>query len=321
MARPLPISILQATPLSAATAAATFPDQLGSLVQDFPNSRLVICPELHLCGVEGSPKQRLEQLQAAAEPLDGPRTRWLGDLAAELGVWLLPGSVCERSSSGGLYNTALAFSPAGELVAAYRKCFPWRPYEPYKAGDRFVVFDLPEVGRVGLSICFDAWFPEVSRHLAWMGAEVIVNPTQTTTCDRAQELVLSRANAIVNQVFVVSVNAAAPFGTGRSLVVDPEGRVRAEAGEVASVLTDVLDFDEVTRVRTFGTAALTRIWAQFTDGDEPLELPLYDGRIDPARWSRNPPPPAPLGPGLGSQRGKTGMSASHETASSETGAQ
>ncbi|WP_244943208.1 nitrilase-related carbon-nitrogen hydrolase [Streptomyces inhibens] len=56
---------------------------------------------------------------------------------------------------------------------------------------------------MGFSICYDTWFPEVARHLAWMGGDVIINPALTTTTDRAQELVLARAIAIaiVNQVF------------------------------------------------------------------------------------------------------------------------
>jgi hypothetical protein len=158
------------------------------------------------------------------------------------------------------------------------------------------VFDLPDVGRLGFSICYDAWFPEVSRQLAWMGAEVIISPVLTTTCDRAQELVLARANAIVNQVYVISVNAAAPVGVGRSLIVDPEGRVRVEADDsTATVLTDVLDLDEVTRVRQYGTAGLNRMWDQFTEADAPLELPLYQGRIDPLRWKPNPQPLANRG--------------------------
>jgi predicted amidohydrolase len=190
-----------------------------------------------------------------------------------------------------VFNTAVAFSPAGELAASYRKIFPWRPYEIFTPGDQFVVFDLPDVGRCGFSICYDAWFPEVSRQLAWLGAEVIVNPTQTTTGDRPQELVLARANAIVNQVFVISVNAAAPVGVGQSVVVDPEGRVRtATADPTPAVLTDVIDLDEVTRVRRYGTAGLNRLWDQFApdNGGKPtdpvIELPLYSGRIDPRRW-------------------------------------
>jgi predicted amidohydrolase len=243
---------------------------------------MVICPELHLFGVDSA-----AQLREAAEPLTGDRVTALGELAADLGVWLLPGTVCESdpAAPGAVYNTALAFSPQGTLAAWYRKIFPWRPYEMFTPGERFVVFDLPGTGRFGFCICYDAWFPEVARHLAWMGAEVIINPTQTTTSDRAQEIVLARANAIVNQVFVVSVNAASPVGVGRSLIVDPEGRVRMTSDEATStVLTDVLDLDEVSRVREYGTAGLNRMWEQFQAGDAALELPLYEGRIDPDRW-------------------------------------
>jgi predicted amidohydrolase len=284
VSRPLPVAVAQVLPAPLNSGGRDFAEDAAALLEDFPNTRLMIYPELHLFGVDGRLAERNAQLRAAAEPLDGPRVKSLGELAADLGVWLLPGTVCEDGGDGALYNTAVVFSPSGELVASYRKCFPWRPYEPYTAGDRFVVFDIPDVGRVGLSICYDNWFPEVARHLAWMGAEVIVNPTQTTTCDRAQEVVLARANAITNQVFVVNVNTAAPLGTGRSLIVDPEGRVRVEAGDGPAALTDVLDLDDVTRVRTFGTAGLNRMWDQFRDDDEPLELPLYQGRIDPQRW-------------------------------------
>ena len=156
-------------------------------------------------------------------------------------------------------------APDGKLAASYRKIFPWRPFECFTPGDRFVVCDVPAVGRIGLAVCYDIWYPEVSRQLAWMGAEVIIFPAQTSTCDRAQELILARANAITNQVFVVSVNAAAPVGTGQSIVVDPEGLVRTQAsGEVPTTLTDVIDLDEVDRVRTYGTCGLNRLWSQST---------------------------------------------------------
>jgi len=284
MSRVLPLALAQSLPISLAADPAVFAEQVSALVDDFPNTHLAVFPELHLFGVEGRLAERNEELLAAAEPLEGPRVARLGELAGDLGVWLLPGTVCELGEDGDVYNTAVVLSPQGKLVASYRKCFPWRPYEPYQSGNRFVVFDLADVGRVGLSICYDAWFPEVARHLAWMGAEVIIHPTQTTTCDRPQEVVLTRANAIANQVFVVSVNAAAPLGTGQSLVVDPEGRVRVQAAQAPETLTDVLDLDDVTRVRTFGTAGLNRMWEQFRDGDAALELPLYDGRMNPTTW-------------------------------------
>jgi len=282
MVRALPVVVVQQPPLPVADAVERLAADSWGVLARFPRTRMIIYPELHLFGVDSE-----AELRDAAEPLAGARVKALGELAAELGVWLLPGTVCEADPDrpGAVFNTALAFSPEGRLVAWYRKIFPWRPYEIFTPGDRFVVFNVPEVGRVGFSICYDAWFPEVARHLAWMGAEVIVNPTQTTTSDRAQELVLARANAIVNQVFVLSVNAAAPIGVGRSVIVDPEGRVRVTADEAsAAFLTDVLDLDEVARVREFGTAGLNRMWEQFEPTDAALELPLYSGRMDPARW-------------------------------------
>lgn len=284
MSRPLPILAAQAPPVAAGDDLGVFSEQARRLLRAFPQTGFMIFPELHLhAGPDGRPGSS-DRLRDQAQPLDGPRFVELGRLAAELGVWLLPGSLCEPDGAGGFYNTAAVFSPGGELAAAYRKCFPWRPHETATPGDRFVVFDIEGVGRVGLAICYDIWFPEVTRQLAGLGAEFIVVPTQTTTCDREQELILARAAAIANQVFVVSVNAAAPVGTGRSLVVDPEGRVRTQAGDAEAVLTDVVDLDEVTRVRRFGTCGLTRPWSQFLENDVPLELPLYSGRIDPARW-------------------------------------
>ncbi|GAA2907946.1 hypothetical protein GCM10010517_74380 [Streptosporangium fragile] len=285
MSRPLPVTLAQAAPHPIGEGVTGFARDVEDLVARFPGSRLVVFPELHLHGTHARPDERDAELEASAEPLDGPRSKALAELAGDLKIWLVPGTVCERGTDGALYNTALALSPEGRIAAWYRKVFPWRPYEPYRPGDRFVVFDIPEAGRVGFAICYDVWFPEVTRHLAWMGAEVVVNPVMTTTSDRAQELVLVRANAIMNQVHVVSVNAAGPVGTGRSLVVDPEGRVRVEAGEAATVLTDVLDLDDVTRVRRYGTAGLNRVWAQFAETDAPLDLPLYRGRIDPSHWN------------------------------------
>ena len=225
-------------------------------------------------------------LQASAEPLDGPRVKELRQLAADLGIWLVPGSVCERGPEGQLFNTQLVLSPEGELAGYYRKVFPWRPFEPYDPGDRFTTVDLAGIGRVGLNICYDAWFPEVSRQLAWMGAEVILNVVKTTTPDRRQELVLAKANAIVNQVFVVSVNCAGPTGKGLSIIVDPEGNTLAAADDDAPVLlTAELDLAAVEHVRTHGTENLNRPWSQFRDGEDAVELPVYQGRISPATWA------------------------------------
>ncbi len=286
MQRILPLIAAQARPRLIGEPIEAFADEVRTALAAQPDSRLVVFPELHLFGDSDPDRQRAEKLHEAAEPLDGPRVRALRALAADLGIWLVPGSVCERGPEGQLFNTQLVLSPEGDLAGYYRKVFPWRPYEPYDPGDRFATVDLAGVGRVGLNICYDAWFPEVSRHLAWMGAEVIINVVKTTTPDRKQELVLAKANAIVNQVFVVSVNCAGPTGMGRSIIVDPEGNTIAEAPDAEPVLLAAeMDLSAVEHVRTHGTENASRPWSQFQEGDAALELPLYQGRINPGAWS------------------------------------
>ncbi|MFB8405253.1 carbon-nitrogen hydrolase family protein [Streptomyces sp. NPDC055912] len=121
-----------------------------------------------------------------------------------------PGTVLERAENGRVHNAAVVYDPRGELVARYRKVFTWRPYEPIVPRSEFVAFDMPGTGRIGLSICYDSRYPEVTRHLAWLSAELVVNLVQTPTSGRAQEMPINQANAIVNQIWVASVNGAGP---------------------------------------------------------------------------------------------------------------
>ncbi|WP_349899556.1 carbon-nitrogen hydrolase family protein [Parafrigoribacterium soli] len=287
MPRNIRIAAVQAQPLPIGAPLDAFAADLDRVLEGSGGATLVVYPELHLFGSEEeAPDRRNDLLRRSAAPLDGPLVAGLGAIARNAGVWLVPGSVCELGPGGELFNTALVFSPQGDLVASYRKIFPWRPYEPYDPGDRFVVFDIEGVGRFGLSICYDSWFPEVSRHLGWMGAEAVLNIVKTTTPDRAQELVLARANSIVNQTFTVSVNCAGPVGKGQSLIVAPDGAVLREvADDHASVIVETIDLDAVSHIHEHGTAGLNRMWDQFLPTDAALELPLYGGRIEPARWN------------------------------------
>lgn len=278
MSRFLPILAMQSPSIKDPDLSQVFAPGLRAALKRFPGTRLVIYPELHLCPVSLG-------FEAQAEPLDGPRVRALRGLAEELQIWLVPGSVYERGDDGLVYNTTVVISPEGTLVGSYRKCFPWRPLERVAPGAAFTVVDLGAFGRVGLSICYDLWFPEVARQLAWLGAEVIIQPNLTSTSDRPQELILARAAAIANQVFVVNVNASVPTGVGRSLIVGPEGEVLYEAGEAELAITEVLDLDAVTKARLHGTAGLNRVWSQFGPNDHDIALPAYSGRIGASEWS------------------------------------
>lgn len=247
---------------------------------------LIVFPEMHLYGTGELDDERSYRAQcASATDLHDRLTAKLGGIARELGVWLIPGTVAERNPAGGIFNTAPVFSPKGELVASYRKICPWRPFERYTPGDSFTTFDIPGKGRIGIMICYDAWFPEISRQLAWQGADLIINPVRTTTPDRVQELILARANAIVNQTFVASLNAPAPQGVGQSTLVDPEGAViESSEGDGEQVIIRTIDLDAVRLVRERGTAGSNRMWEQFHPGEPSIPLPLYGGAIIPERW-------------------------------------
>src|SRR3954471_23206102 len=279
--RLLSLCALQITPIPGELEATLehFEHRVRVVAQTFPAVQLIVAPELHLAAVGGIFDEETGHTERAAVDVPGPLTDRLGALARETGLWLVPGSVYERAADGGAHNTAVVLSPDGDLVATYRKCFPWQPYEETVPGTRVETFEIPDVGRVGLAICHDGAFPELFRALAWSGAEVVLQPTLTTTSDRDAELVLARANAIANQVYVVSVNASAPMALGRSVIVDPEGHVRHQAGSGDEVITDVLDLDAVTRVRTYGSFGLNRMWDQLDRLGPDLELPMYGGYV------------------------------------------
>lgn len=280
MSRPFGIAGIQMSvvPWDAHATARKIDSAVRHLARSFPWVDLIVGHELALSGLvqfgDGPGPGSLRQL---ATPVPGPVTDLLCETAAAAGKWLVPGSLYELDGDR-IFNTALVISPAGEIVARYRKMFPWLPYEDgVTAGDEFCVFDIPGRGRFGLTICYDMWFPEVARTLAWMGAEVILHPSMTATSDREIELVLSRANAIFNQCYFVDINGVGAWGGGRSLIVDPDGRVLQQAGERDMLLTEVIDLAHVTRAREQGTLGLSQVWKQFRD--HPDGFPVYrDGR-------------------------------------------
>ncbi|MBO1330721.1 carbon-nitrogen hydrolase family protein [Streptomyces sp. VRA16 Mangrove soil] len=278
--RTLAIAAIQTTPVAHDLEATwqRFADQVRSTRDLFPHVQLVVVPEL-LLAAEGALLQPAPEdwMERTAVAIPGPLTDRICALAVETGLWLVPGSIYERAEDGHIYNTALAVSPEGEIAARHRKVFPWQPYEKTSPGGEFTVFDIPGAGRVGLAICYDGSFPETVRQLAWLGAEVVLQPTLTPTRDREMELVCARANAWTNQVYVVNVNAADPAGVGQSTVVDPEGLVRQQAGPGEEILVDVLDLDAVSRVRAYGSTGLNRPWAQLARYGGSVQLPAYGG--------------------------------------------
>ena len=196
------------------------------------------------------------------------------DMAARHGVWLLPGSMFEREGDR-IYNTASVIDPSGGVAGRYRKMFPFRPYEQgVEGGTDFLVFDVPAVGRFGVSICYDIWFPETTRTLVSQGVEVLLHPVLTGTIDRDVELGIARATAAMFQCYVFDVNGLGPGGNGRSCVVDPGGTLLHQAGEREEMIPLEIDLDLVRRQRAVGLRGLGQPLKSFRD--RAVDFTVYD---------------------------------------------
>jgi predicted amidohydrolase len=237
--------------------------EIAAVKRRFPWVDLVLLPELCVYGPS------LEH----AEAEDGPAERAFRHLAQLHGIWLLPGSLFQRHGDR-ISNVAPVIDRTGTVVARYRKMFPFRPYEEgVTPGDSFCVVPIDGIGQVGVSICYDLWFPEITRSLVCLGAEALLVPSLTNTIDRDAELALARANAASNQCYVVNVNAGAPLGMGKSIVCGPGGEVLHEASASFEAFPIELDLDHVERVRRSGWHGLGQPLKSFRDST--IAFPAY----------------------------------------------
>jgi predicted amidohydrolase len=254
--------------LAGITAAVTSAAAAGA--------RLVVLPELCTTGYMFSDHA---EASALAEPIpSGSATRALTDLSRELDLYLVAG-IAERSA-GKLYNSAVLLGPAGH-IGTYRKLHLWDNentiFEPGNAG--LPVYQTP-LGRVGLLICYDAWFPEAFRALALQGADVVCLPTNWVPIPGQQPgkpamaLSLCQAAAHVNSMHVIAadrvgVERGQPF-IGQSVIIGPTGwplteTASSEGTEVIAASTDLTSGQRLRR------------WNKHND-------PIHDRR--PAEYAR-----------------------------------
>jgi predicted amidohydrolase len=192
---------------------------------------LVVLPE---CAISGYMFGGEEEAARFAESIPGPSVEALERACARLGLHCVAG-LLERDG-GRLRNSAVLVGPEG-LLGRYRKT-----HLPFLGVDRFVspgdeppeVFETP-LGRIGIEICYDLRFPELTRTLALRGAEVVVHPTNWPAAVRPLADFLTRARAAENSVFLLTANRVGREGGveffGKSQVVDPSGTRLVEAGE------------------------------------------------------------------------------------------
>ena len=208
----------------------------------------------------------LEAKVRHAEAVDGPRIQALANLARELNVYLLVGSIAETSQNAErCYNTSVFLGPDGRILASYRKLHlfdidipdgaQFQESAPVVPGDGGLCTVETDLATFGLSICYDLRFPELYRALANRGAEVLTVPSAFTLFTGKDHWeVLLRARAIENTAWVIAPNhwgqhSPSRASYGRSMIIDPWGNVVARCPDAISYAIAKIDLGELNKVR------------------------------------------------------------------------
>jgi predicted amidohydrolase len=198
-------------------------------------AELLVLPE---CALPGYMFESAEEALLFAEEIPGPSTETLERESRRLGMHVVCG-LLERDGDA-LRNSAVLVGPDG-LVGTYRKT-----HLPFLGVDRFVVpgdelnvYDTP-LGRIGVEICYDLRFPEVTRTLALKGADIVAHPTNFPMAAKLQTELITVARAAENRIYLLTANRVGKERWGEfcgwSQIVDPFGKRLAEAGETEEAL-------------------------------------------------------------------------------------
>jgi predicted amidohydrolase len=231
--------------------------------------QLAVLPELWLCGYRSA--SLAADARAAAEPIDGPVQRRLAALAAAAGLVLCAGTFPELDD-GRLFNTAVVYGPAGDLLMRHRKAHLYGA-EPavFTPGDTSTAGDIAGIGRVGLCVCFDGDFPETARALRAAGADLVLHPSAYEAAVDHWWDTIYPAHALCNGQWWISANQHGGAGADRMLggsrVIAPDGRTIAAAPRhreaVTSpelLVTDIALNDELAAA----AAAASMLWTEET---------------------------------------------------------
>ena len=241
-----------AVQLPAANAPEENRDRAVERVRDAAErgADLVVLPEMWPVGYFA-----FDAYDDAAEPVPGPTTDRLAALADELSIHLHSGSLVERDGDD-LYNTSVLFDPDGELLGRYRKIhlFGYDSEEATRLtpGEEIRAVET-DLGTLGLTTCYDLRFPALYRELVDANVEILL-VTSAWPRERLDHWHLfTRTRAVENQSLLVAANLTGSVGGvdlgGESVVVDPWGVERANAGTDARTVLAEVTLDEVRETR------------------------------------------------------------------------
>lgn len=220
---------------------------------------LVVLPEMFNCPYENEKFPLYAENRADSETLNA-----VSSAAREQGVYLVAGSIPERDDDK-IYNTSFIINPQGEVIGSHRKLhlfdvdvpegITFKESDTLTAGDKLTVLDT-DLARIGVAICYDIRFPELSRLLALEGVELMVLPGAfNMTTGPVHWKTLIRSRAIDNQFFLAAASpardtSASYVAYGHSMIVDPWGEVLAEAGSGEEIIYADIQLNRIKEVRS-----------------------------------------------------------------------
>jgi deaminated glutathione amidase len=215
---------------------------------------MVAFPEFLMAFSPGN--QSPEQLTELAEVIDGPFVMSLAEAARIHGMHVLATIYEQSNMPNRVYDTALWIDDHGRTAAVYRKlhlydALGFKESDKFAAGKELTPPFQTDLGQIGLMICYDLRFPELSRCLTLMGAELLVAPSGWVEGNFKVEhwQTMVRARALENGCYVIAPDQVANIYIGRSMVVDPFGRIVVDLGESQGLETVDLDLAMVAEVR------------------------------------------------------------------------
>jgi predicted amidohydrolase len=249
-------------PLTAASVDANIAKALDFVERcvSSTGAELVVLPETVTTGF--TPGVTPEELWDLMDGVPGRTTEPFADLAHRLGIHLVHATYERGERRGEVFNSSILISPEGEVLGRYRKTHPFCTELKSRGGwvtpgDQVVVIDT-SLGKIGMIICFDGDFPELSRIQALLGAQIIVRPSALLRSADIWELT-NRARAYDNHVFVIGANAVGvdPEGVlyfGNSMIVSPIAEVIARAATHEGWVSARLDPDTAMASLTPGSS-------------------------------------------------------------------
>ena len=185
-------------------------------------------------------------------------TEFLSKLALEYNTNIVSGSFIEKCDDGKYRNTSVVFDRSGNIIGKYQKIHMFSYYgskekDYITPGDSAVVVNT-DIGKIGLSICYDLRFPELYRALTYSGAQIIVCPAAWPYPRLEHWLTLNKARAIENQVYFICVNQVGKVthsraNLGHSMIINPWGDVIASVGSNEGVVMAEIDLENVRTLR------------------------------------------------------------------------